>query len=72
MIVKINGKDQIIEGNPNLLELVISKKLMPESVVLEHNLSIVPKEEWKNVFLKENDSLEIVTFMGGGSKWKTV
>ncbi|MDO8662926.1 MAG: thiamine phosphate synthase [Candidatus Omnitrophota bacterium] len=66
MIIKINGKDQVIEGSLNLLELVISKKLAPESVVLEHNLSIVPKEEWENVSLRENDSLEIVSFMGGG------
>ncbi len=66
MIIKINGKDHVVEERLNLLELIISKKLAPEHVVLEHNLAIVPKEEWENVSLQENDSLEIVSFVGGG------
>ena len=66
MIIKINGKDHVIEEELNLLDLITSRKLLPENVVLEHNLCIVPKEEWESVSLRENDSLEIVSFVGGG------
>jgi len=66
MIIRINGQEVEIERDLNLLELVLSKKLPAESVVLEHNLCIVPKDEWENVPLRENDHIEIVSFVGGG------
>ncbi len=66
MIVKINGKDEAIEGGINILELVRFKNLIGENIVIEHNLRIVPKEEWPEVNLNENDTIEIVNFMGGG------
>ncbi|TCS81392.1 thiamine biosynthesis protein ThiS [Pectinatus cerevisiiphilus] len=36
--------------------------------VAELNEQIIAKEVWPKTALKENDMLEIVTFMGGGSK----
>ncbi len=66
MIIKINGKSETLEKNLNLAELVATKALVPEAVVLEHNFRIVPKDEWRTVTLEENDTVEIVSFVGGG------
>ncbi len=66
MIVKINGKDESITQKLNLAELVAGKALVPERIVVEHNLRIVPREEWKDIFLRENDQIELLSFMGGG------
>lgn len=66
MIIKVNGKAEAVEENYNLAELVKSKKLLPENIVIEHNLCIVPKEEWPSAILRENDDVEIVAFMAGG------
>jgi len=66
MIIKINGKDETVGKKLNLAELVAAKKLSPEKIVIEYNLRIVPRDEWRNVILRENDHIEIVSFVGGG------
>lgn len=66
MNIKINGNDEIVEKKLNLAELITSKQLSPEKIVVEHNLRIVQREEWENIVLSHNDRIEIVSFVGGG------
>ena len=66
MNVKINGKQELLEGADNLFNLVEKKGLNAERIVIEHNYKVVPKENWFSVALNENDNIEIVSFVGGG------
>lgn len=66
MKIKINGKEEFIDKAIRLSEIILKKKLCAEKIVIEHNLSIIPKEEWQEIVLKENDSIEIISFVGGG------
>ena len=66
MIIKINGKDEIIEAELNLEQLIKNKNLLPERIVIEHNLRVTRKEDWKKINLNEGDNIEIISFMGGG------
>lgn len=66
MIIKINGKNENVEKIDSIARLVSDKKLSADKIVIEHNLRIVPKEEWPRVILRENDNIEIVSFVGGG------
>jgi len=66
MILKINGKDETIERVKNIAELIASKGLAPERIVVEHNLKIVPRDAWETSFLNESDTIEVVSFVGGG------
>lgn len=66
MILKINGQDQAIDGELKLTDLISSKSLNCERIVVEHNYQIIPRDKWQEVFLKEGDNLEIVSFVGGG------
>ena len=66
MIIKINGKNETIDKPLNLIGLISYKALVPEHIVIEHNFRIVPREEWAKILLKENDNVEIVSFLGGG------
>ena len=66
MLIKINGKAEEIKIKANLAELILSKSLCAEKVVIEHNLRIVPKSDWENTHLQENDKIEIVSFVEGG------
>lgn len=66
MIIKINGKDEVIDSELNLAELIKNKNLLPERIVVEHNLRIARKEEWQKIILQEGDNIEIISFMGGG------
>lgn len=66
MTIRINGKVEDIENISSIAELVSRKSLSPERIVVEHNLNILPREEWASVVLRENDTIEIVSFVQGG------
>jgi len=66
MKIQINGKEELIENVVNLAELINSKNLKPENIVIEHNTKIVSKEEFENVIITEEDRIEIISFVGGG------
>ena len=66
MVITINGKSEEIKIKSSLAELILAKGLCAEKVVIEHNLKIVPRGEWQDTPLRENDLIEIVSFVGGG------
>lgn len=66
MVIKINGKEVVIERPGNLADLICGKGLVPEHVVVEHNFKITPAGEWAGIILKDNDNIEIISFVGGG------
>ena len=66
MLININGKSEEVKIKSSLAELILSKGLCAEKVVIEHNLRIVPRQEWQNTHLQENDKIEIVSFVAGG------
>jgi len=66
MIIKINGKSEEVKMHSNIAELILGKSLCPDNLVLELNYRIVPRQDWQNVVLKENDTIEIISFVGGG------
>ena len=66
MKLKINGKDVSISTKKTLDELLSEKGLDPGRVVVEYNLRIVTKEEWREITLGDDDTVEIVSFVGGG------
>ncbi|MBF0216577.1 MAG: sulfur carrier protein ThiS [Candidatus Omnitrophica bacterium] len=66
MKIKLNGKEQIITEGMTLSAFIRAKALVPDRIVVEHNARIVPSDEWENVYIKDNDILEILSFVGGG------
>ena len=69
MKIRINGEEKIIEINKdnaylsNTLEVIGYKQ---KTVVVELNNIIVNSTKWGEVLLKDGDSLEIVSIVGGG------
>jgi thiamine biosynthesis protein ThiS len=67
MKVRINGVEEVICAKTmTLQELVVSRGLSPAKVVIEVNLRIIPRDEWPQVGLQDKDSIEIISFVGGG------
>lgn len=62
----INGKVEDIEDNLNISKLLELKKIRPEVVTVELNEGIISRNKYAETFLKENDKLEFVYYMGGG------
>ena len=66
MNITVNGKLETLEQNITISDFLKLKHLEPEKVVVEHNLKIVERENLNDVVLQENDSLEVMRFVGGG------
>jgi sulfur carrier protein len=66
MIFVLNGKQESIERPLSLDALVAAKELCPEKIVVEHNFNIISKEDWPKITLKDQDMVEIISFVGGG------
>ena len=64
--IQLNGKKVVIKSNFSILDLLKKYKLTNKKVAIEHNGIIVPKVSYKKKFLKNNDIIEVVTFIGGG------
>ena len=48
------------------VDFIKEKGLKIELIALELNGEIIPKSDFENLILKENDKAEIVSFVGGG------
>ncbi|MFZ3171320.1 MAG: sulfur carrier protein ThiS [Carboxydocellales bacterium] len=66
MLIKVNGKELSLEQEISLLEFLISRQIDPRLAIIEHNEQILKNEDWANVIIKENDTLEVLRFIGGG------
>ena len=69
MKIKVNGEEKIIELDQENALLSIALNSMgykPNTIVVELNSLIINSKKWEKVKLKEGDSLEIVSIVGGG------
>ena len=64
--IKINGKINKIDDKTKLSDLVKNLKVPLKKVAIELNREIVDKKNLNKINLKENDTVEIVRFIGGG------
>tara|TARA_B100002019_G_scaffold269618_1_gene262550 strand:- start:550 stop:753 length:204 start_codon:yes stop_codon:yes gene_type:complete len=64
--IQLNGKKVVIKTNQSLFDLLEKYQLSNKRVAIELNGTIIPKNIFKKKFLKNNDNVEIVHFIGGG------
>ena len=64
--IQINGKKISIKSNFSIQDLLKKYKLTDKKIAIEHNGTIVPRINYKKKYLKNNDKIEIVHFIGGG------
>ena len=64
--IKINGKINKIDNKTKLSDLVKYLKVPLKKVAIELNREIVDKKNLYKIYLKDNDKIEIVHFIGGG------
>lgn len=64
-MITVNGKEENI-SEKILSEYLIESKTDMRRIAVELNGNIIPKKQYDKVILKDGDSLEIVSFVGGG------
>ncbi len=66
MKVKINGKEVKVKQGTTILGILGKERLSPAKVVVEYNKEIVPGDRFGDIYLADKDSIEILSFVGGG------
>ena len=62
----LNGDKYYIKKKITLLQLINYFNYNTSLLVLEYNNSICNKKNWNNIWISNNDKIEIVTIVGGG------
>ena len=68
MNVMLNGQTRTVPQDTTVEGLLTQLRIMPERVVVEVNLTILKRAQHPATKLNEGDQVEIVHFVGGGSR----
>ena len=64
--IKLNGKVIQVNKGINLANLINKLNFSLNKIAIEKNNLIVEKKKINRIYLKSNDKIEIVHFIGGG------
>lgn len=62
----LNGNEMDIKEGTTIEELLEKLNINKDKVVVEVNLNIIPKDEFKKFKLSTKSKVEIIRFVGGG------
>jgi len=66
MQILLNGKAMSVAENTTAAKLVEQMGLNNQRMAMEVNRNILPRSEYENYIIRQNDSVEIVQAIGGG------
>lgn len=67
MRVYVNGEARELSEPISLAELIAHLDLPAARIAVELNLAVVRRNDWNSTVLQDQDRIEIVHFVGGGS-----
>jgi sulfur carrier protein len=67
--IQVNGKNQEVEAPILLIDLIKMNNVeQPEMVSIQVNGEFVDRESFNSTYIKANDEVDFLYFMGGGSR----
>ncbi len=69
MRVYINGESRELSGEVSLAALIEQLDLPAVRIAVELNRDVVRRSDWDSTVLRDEDRVEIVHFVGGGSEF---
>ncbi|HBF7897553.1 sulfur carrier protein ThiS [Clostridioides difficile] len=64
--MKVNGKEIEFEKDLTVIDLLNKYNLKSDRVVVEVNLEIIEESNYNTYVLKNEDIVELISFIGGG------
>lgn len=64
--MKVNGKELNVKENMTVSIMLEEQGFRAERVAVELNGEICPKSQYDKLILKDDDVIEVVSFVGGG------
>jgi sulfur carrier protein len=65
--VVVNGEDRALEEETSLPDFLSLFRLDGRRIAVAHNGTVLYREDWPSIRLREGDRLEIVRMIGGGA-----
>jgi sulfur carrier protein len=65
--IVLNGNDRQLDDSSNIAQLLDKLDLGGKRLAVEVNQQIIPRSDFSSFTLKEQDNVEIVQAIGGGS-----
>ena len=65
MRIVVNGDCVDVETS-NLLDILDQLGYRPDDIVVAHNLQFIPRAQWGDCMIQENDTLDVLAAMFGG------
>ncbi|MHB1415978.1 MAG: sulfur carrier protein ThiS [Chloroflexota bacterium] len=62
----MNGRERTLPTEMSIASYLADKKIDPRMIAVEHNGTILAREQFATVTLREGDNVEIVRMIGGG------
>ncbi len=62
----INGENKEFSDNLTLSDIIKNLQVENKVMAAAVNMNIVKKQDWNSFIPKENDSIELLNFVGGG------
>ena len=62
----MNGEPFEIAGPVTISALLAELNIDPRIVAVEHNVSVVKRQQYDRTIVRDGDEVEIVRFVGGG------
>nr|QCI06578.1 Thiamin biosynthesis protein S [Erythroglossum lusitanicum] len=66
LTIFINGDPFNCDYSMSLRDILLYLNFNINSVIIEYNKEIVTSSRFEDILLKTNDSLEVITIVGGG------
>ena len=66
MKIRVNGRTLEVAEETTLRDFIVSVRRQPEGVIAELNERVMTRDAWAGTLLREGDSLELVSLVGGG------
>ncbi|MCC0684640.1 sulfur carrier protein ThiS [Clostridioides sp. ZZV15-6383] len=64
--MKVNGRDIEFKEKLTVIDLLNKYNLKSDRVVVEVNLDIIEESNYSTYVLKDEDIVELISFIGGG------
>ncbi|OFW06114.1 MAG: thiamine biosynthesis protein ThiS [Acidobacteria bacterium RIFCSPLOWO2_02_FULL_67_36] len=68
MTIRLNGEPFEIAGPVSISTLLAELKIDPRQVAVERNLAVIKRDRYETTMIGEGDEIEVVKFVGGGSR----
>jgi thiamine biosynthesis protein ThiS len=65
MHITLNGQ-RTATAALTLREMIIEQGFVPDAVIAEVNFELIKRDRWQQHLLHEGDTVELLSFVGGG------